>query len=549
MSELFNPVPDWFSFENQGGNVATIDLDNDGHLDLLVCAIDHSTPGPNRGLYRVGKKLDRDGLVAGSWGPWMDIPNWFSFENQGCAIAVADLNANGRPDLVVFTVDHRVPGPNRGIFQVGRDLDANGNVTGGWTGWIDVANWFSWDNQGAAIALTQLGPGRSWDLVVFTTDHRVPGPNRGIYQVGKSIDANGQVHGGWGGWIDIDWFSWENQGVGIAFHDLDGNGRPELIAFQIDNPPQLNSGQYRIGWNIDTNGVPNDGWGRWNIIPGWESWDNQGGGISVGDFDGSGRPQLLVFQIDNPVGPNRGLYRRVVLENDLNDAAQKGTWRLLPYLSQVLPVHAGLLHTGKVLFFAGSGNSFVRSDSPWFGNLNAGIYTSVLWDFAKGNAFNHPPTAFDGNGKVLDFFCGGHAFLSDGRLLVAGGTLVYDHHNPKNEFQGRRETLIFDPATEKWKQAASMKDGRWYPTLISLADGRVLAATGLNSAVDSRTNLCWKFSIPGPADGWRSGKRNCLCMRICFFCRMARSFTRVGRCRATEESLPAFLISQATRYE
>ena len=56
------------------------------------------------------------------------------------------------------------PGQNRGVYQIGRSLDANGNVTGGWTGWIDVPNWFSFENQGGGIALADLngtapGPG------------------------------------------------------------------------------------------------------------------------------------------------------------------------------------------------------------------------------------------------------------------------------------------------------------------------------------------------------------------------------------------------------
>lgn len=37
-------------------------------------------------------------------------------------------------------------------------------------------------------------------------------------------------------------------------------------------------------------------------------------------------------------------------------AATKGAWELLPCDSQILAVHAALLHTGKILFFAGSGN-------------------------------------------------------------------------------------------------------------------------------------------------------------------------------------------------
>jgi tetratricopeptide (TPR) repeat protein len=36
-----------------------------------------------------------------------------------------------------------------------------------------------------------------------------------------------------------DWFSWENQGAGIAVVDLDGNGQIDLIVFVVDDPVKL----------------------------------------------------------------------------------------------------------------------------------------------------------------------------------------------------------------------------------------------------------------------------------------------------------------------
>jgi hypothetical protein len=34
---------------------------------------------------------------------FLAIPDWFSYENAGAGIAVADLNADGFPDLVVLS--------------------------------------------------------------------------------------------------------------------------------------------------------------------------------------------------------------------------------------------------------------------------------------------------------------------------------------------------------------------------------------------------------------------------------------------------------------
>jgi hypothetical protein len=40
MAIVFNQVPDWQSFENQGGNVAVAELDGNGTKSMLVLRID-----------------------------------------------------------------------------------------------------------------------------------------------------------------------------------------------------------------------------------------------------------------------------------------------------------------------------------------------------------------------------------------------------------------------------------------------------------------------------------------------------------------------------
>ena len=67
-------------------------------------------------------------------------------------------------------------------------------------------------------------------------------------------------------------------------------------------------------------------------------------------------------------------------------------------------------------------------------------------------------------------FCSGHAFLSDGRLLVTGGHLSDDHGLP--------DANIFDAATRGWTTVAPMSRGRWYPTSTTLPDGEVLTLAG-----------------------------------------------------------------------
>jgi hypothetical protein len=485
----FREVPDWTSWENQGANVAVADLDGDGQPELIILRVDHPTPGPNAGFYRVGRRLAADGTVA-AWGPWLTVPDWSASENQGAGLAVANFGPKGLA-LVVFQVEHRTPGPNRGLYRVGRRLDAQGNVTGGWSDWAEVPDWRSWRDQGAAIVVNDLdGDGRP-ELLVFHIDDfhgDNPGrPNKGLYRVGLGLTPDGQVSG-WGDWAAVDWFSWFNQGAGLGVADLDGDGRPELVVFQIDNPTGMNAGYYRVGWGLEANGVVKDGWGPWVSVGDWSSAEDQGGGIALWDFAGRGRPDLVVFHVDHPPGPNAGLYAVLRLELDVDRAQELGVWRLLRYFSEVLPVHAALLHTGKVLLFAGSGNNVFRFESPDFGNEARQVYTSVVWD-PINNTFDHPATLRRANGRPIDFFCCGHCFLPDGRLLVVGGTDKYDKELRNNVpvdsghgFVGLSDALIFDPspAPGNWKAVASMRSpGRWYPTALPLGDGTPLVASGM----------------------------------------------------------------------
>ncbi|NEB06054.1 kelch motif-containing protein [Streptomyces sp. SID13726] len=263
--------------------------------------------------------------------------------------------------------------------------------------------------------------------------------------------------------------------------------------------------------------------------------------------------------------------------------AKYGSWSKIdiPEQYRTNAIHAALLHTGKVLIVAGSGNEQKKFDQ--------GSFDTVLWDPVK-NTFKKIPTPDD-------FFCSGHAQLPDGRLLVAGGTARYElldgevdragggmrvkNESPdkamflkkgtrfrspagveyvskfdvtvprakrtqkitynrrgvmqpwqtkvtasevrvfveaaekgpmsvtekqaqyevvgltgkdanntyglsekitmdKQDFQGIRAAYEFDPTAERYIPVAPMDKARWYPTLVGLDDGRVLAVSGLD---------------------------------------------------------------------
>ncbi|MFG2597829.1 galactose oxidase-like domain-containing protein [Streptomyces sp. NPDC048462] len=263
--------------------------------------------------------------------------------------------------------------------------------------------------------------------------------------------------------------------------------------------------------------------------------------------------------------------------NQAGYKATNGHWDFLDIPSEykINTIHAALLHTGKVLLVAGSGNNQK--------NFDAKSFRSVLWD-PKTNGFKNIPTP-------KDMFCAGHTQLPDGKLLIAGGTKQYEKlkgdvtkagglmivHNEdpdkpitlpagtrftgktngrtfvtkdpvlvekakkvfdkntgaflrndpglgriyveaqksgtkyetgtednyriaglsgsdtrnvygiaqklaldKKDFQGIREAFEFDPVAEKYITVDPMNEARWYPTLTTLKDGKVLAMSGLD---------------------------------------------------------------------
>ena len=483
-------IPDWFSFENQGGDVAVADLAGSGDQDLVVITVDNPG-GQNRGIYRVGRKLDDNGNVTAGWSPWIDVPDWFSWENQGAGAAIFDLDKDGKQDLIVFMIDNP-PGQNQGYYRVGKKLDADGNVTSGWGPWLAIPDWFSFENQFGSIAVADLDHDGNAELIVLMVDNP-PELNRGIYRIGRKLDADGNVTGGWTPWIDVpDWFSWENQGASIAIMDTNNTGKNDLVIFQIDNPIEQNQAFYKVGSNLDINGNV-AGWSPWWGVPSWFSWENQGGGIAALRRNGS--PSVVAMMVDNPPAQNAGYYRAISLDTI---PARDGQWQLLPFHSGVLAVHAALLPQGKVLFFAGSGSSSTRFAAPNFGSVADGIYMSVVWDptAAPPNNFAHPATILAPNHRPFDFFCGGDTLLADGRMLSAGGT---GHYNP---FEGRNDATVFDPVTQSWSFVKSMAHGRWYPTLITLGDGRALAATGLTEDATNPHNNTLELYDP-VANNWQ----------------------------------------------
>ena len=151
-----------------------------------------------------------------------------------------------------------------------------------------------------------------------------------------------------------------------------------------------------------------------------------------------------------------------------------GQWSQ-PFPLPLIAIHSALLPTGRVLLF--SAEHGVPGIHGWVLDPESLALTEVA-----------PPQGWNPD-------CAGHSFLGDGRLLVAGGTLGF------NPTRGPRDAYLFSPGTQQWTRIADMRRGRWYPTNITLGDGRAVTMSGLNDT-DGALNPDIEVWDPAGPDVW-----------------------------------------------
>lgn len=143
-------------------------------------------------------------------------------------------------------------------------------------------------------------------------------------------------------------------------------------------------------------------------------------------------------------------------------------------------IHAALARTGKIVIFSGDQHNRAQHVANPQDINHCELFDCTTYSLRKIDA---PST---------DVFCAGHAFLPDGRLLAAGGTekWVEDAAQPHGaHFSGLSTAWIFDPLPDEegrhWSRGESMAGGRWYPTLLTLSSGDILALSGHTNEEDT----------------------------------------------------------------
>jgi len=131
------------------------------------------------------------------------------------------------------------------------------------------------------------------------------------------------------------------------------------------------------------------------------------------------------------------------------DPAQVGSWAYeTPFTGDQNMNHVVCSPTGKCLLVVGKGKKF----------------TSYVYNPVTGTkVVVHTPD---------DLWCAGHVLLPDGRALVVGGTLG------TNPYKGTKTVYAFNFVTERYEKLSDMAVGRWYPSVVTMSDGRQLITSG-----------------------------------------------------------------------
>jgi len=140
-----------------------------------------------------------------------------------------------------------------------------------------------------------------------------------------------------------------------------------------------------------------------------------------------------------------------VTVSPLPTQATTGSWG--PVVNwDIVPLHMSLMPTGKILAW---GKTDVAADT---------MGMPRIWDPSSGLPGSAQKIVTD---SML--FCAGHTLMPDGRVMASGGHLQDD--------RGTATTNFFT-AEGSLQEGPSMANARWYPTVTTLPDGRLLTMGG-----------------------------------------------------------------------
>ncbi len=317
-----------------------------GKVGLILTAIDH-WKGKDYWRYVVGWNLSTQGQAI-----WTQVGKVTSGGNnlRGGGVAVADLNGNGAPDIVLVAIDHwegkdywrMVVGsdmndygkanwsPPQTVSSGGNDLKGGGVALGDidgdgkidvvlsaidhWEGkdyWRYVIGWnlsasgeANWTSpqtvysgaqtlNGSNVALMDIDGNGKLDIIFTAVDHRKDGKDYWRYKIGWNPSPTGEAN--WSEVKEVTSGGNDLSGCGVFLYDLNGNGKADVVLSAVDHWEGKDYWRYAIGWDLSNYGEAN--WSTIDKVYG--GGENLiGGNLSIGDINGDGKPEIVLVAVD-----------------------------------------------------------------------------------------------------------------------------------------------------------------------------------------------------------------------------------------------------------
>lgn len=195
------------------------------------------------------------------------------------------------------------------------------------------------------------------------------------------------------------------------------------------------------------------------------------------------------------------------------NAYQEGVWVTLPTIEgltgnrswPINPIHMAMLPNGKVLSYGSRGDvlqaGVVGQDGSQTVIWNPDTLQFSLFDDGRGRKvpyknYRDRPTAnaAEANTK-FNSFCSGGALMPNGNLLMVGGS--GGQYRIGSQTAASKMTGVFDYRSNEAQQLtdANVQQGRWYSTVITLADGKQLVVGGMEPYAED--NMDANLRAPG----------------------------------------------------
>jgi hypothetical protein len=218
--------------------------------------------------------------------------------------------------------------------------------------------------------------------------------------------------------------------------------------------------------------------------------------------------EALQQWLERPAGERARLEgqasRRAAAEADriaaaLPAADEVGQWETQTIPFPTYALNAVVVATGEVMFW---GRAPMNPDGS-----RDNVTEVWLWAPTTGRLERVPVPLMDLDGdgvanEGVPFFSSGQSLLPSGEVLLTGGNLAYPS-GPGTDFAGLNTIYSFDPWTRRWTEQPPMRQGRWYPTQVELADGRTVVVAGYDESGSGTWNEDLEVFAPATTRGAR----------------------------------------------